>query len=110
MVFLVILNMFIAIITSYFEEVHREAKVSDRWKEGMPDLSFDFLKVRANVTGNLAYDITLCCPGLAPVVPKLREKSLRMCLSLLLHAHMSRAGTRQGGSQATHSLRIRAAD
>jgi hypothetical protein len=43
-VFLVLMNTFIAIITLYFEEVHKEAKTSDRWKEGMPDLTFDAVK------------------------------------------------------------------
>lgn len=43
-VYLVIMNMFIAIVTSYFEEVHQHAKVADRWKAGMPDLRYDLVK------------------------------------------------------------------
>lgn len=66
-VFVVIMNMFIAIITRYFESVHSEAKTADKWKEGMPDLTWDIIKAvrrwcRANVKPrcNLGYSCITC--------------------------------------------------
>ncbi len=36
MVFLVLLNMFIGILTEYFDEVHDDLKTTDRWKDTVP--------------------------------------------------------------------------
>jgi len=43
-VFILILNMFIAIINLYFVTVHAETAVAEGWKHGMTDLSFEVIK------------------------------------------------------------------
>lgn len=43
-VFILIMNMFIAIILKTFENVHEETRAAEGWKHGMADLSFDAIK------------------------------------------------------------------
>ncbi len=54
--------MFIAIITGYFSRVQKMARVGDRWKSGMTDLSYDVVKgIRSWFRRNVKTRCRLVC-------------------------------------------------